>query len=114
MKFGKHLLLLAVLAIVGLTSASAHGTRTRVGVYVGGPVLWSAGWGPYWAPPAYSYPPQVVVVPPAAPPVYIEQSPPVEEAAQPYWYYCKGSKSYYPYVKECPEGWQRVLPQPEK
>jgi hypothetical protein len=31
---------------------------------------------------------------------------------QPYWYYCERSKSYYPYVKECPSGWTRVAPQP--
>ncbi len=28
------------------------------------------------------------------------------------WYYCAESKTYYPYVKECPGGWQRVTPQP--
>jgi len=28
-----------------------------------------------------------------------------------YWYYCAESKTYYPYVKECPGGWQRVTPQ---
>ena len=48
--------------------------------------------------------------------VYIEQSDvaaePAENSAQQYWYFCKGSNKYYPYVKECPGGWQKVLPQP--
>jgi hypothetical protein len=29
-----------------------------------------------------------------------------------WWYWCEGSRSYYPYVKDCPGGWQRVAPQP--
>jgi hypothetical protein len=29
-----------------------------------------------------------------------------------YWYYCKDSKGYYPYVKRCPSGWMRVVPTP--
>jgi hypothetical protein len=55
-------------------------------------------------------------VPPSQPPVYIErqdEAMPQSEAQQ-YWYFCKSAKGYYPYVKECPEGWQKVLPQPEK
>ncbi len=110
------LLALVALAIAGIGPASAHSPRTRVGVYIGGPVIgpaWGPMWGPAWYPPPYYYPPQqVIVVPPSPPPVYIEQNPPVEEQA--YWYYCSGAKAYYPYVKECPGGWQKVLPQPEK
>ncbi len=55
-------------------------------------------------------------MPPAQPPVYIEQSEPAAQPvqAQHYWYYCKSGKGYYPYVKECPDGWQKVLPQPEQ
>ncbi len=100
--------LLVVLALLAGTTgvALAHG-RTHVGVYLG-PV-----WGPLWYPPPYYYPPQVVVVPPSQPPVYIEQSPPAEQSSA-YWYYCKSAKGYYPYIKTCPEGWQKVLPQPEQ
>ena len=54
----------------------------------------------------------MVVVRPEPPPVYIEQQEAPAEATQQYWYYCPSGKGYYPYVKECPEGWQRVLPQP--
>jgi hypothetical protein len=67
----------------------------------------------FYYPPAYYYPPPVYYEPP---PVYIEQQPleqaPLEPGAQPYWYFCRGSGAYYPYVKECPGGWERVTPQP--
>jgi hypothetical protein len=113
--------LLAVLMAGVGSSAWAHGGRVRLGVHVGigGPVWgpsWGPAWGPVWYPPPYYYPPQVIVVPPAPPPVYIEQSEPAAQPvqAQQYWYYCKSGKGYYPYVKECPEGWQKVLPQPEQ
>ena len=55
--------------------------------------------------PNYYYPPVAY-----APQDYLE-----EEGAAPdqaYWYYCAGAKAYYPYVKECPGGWQRVAPPP--
>ena len=26
------------------------------------------------------------------------------------WYYCDSSGQYYPYVRNCPEGWQAVMP----
>ena len=29
-----------------------------------------------------------------------------------WWYYCDASTSYYPYVRECPSGWQRVPASP--
>lgn len=101
------LLILALTAVAG--SASAHGGR--VGVYYGfGPY-----WGPWGYPPPWYYQPQVVVVPAPIPPVYIEQrEAPAEPATQQYWHYCRSAKGYYPYVKECPDGWQKVLPQPER
>lgn len=94
----------------------------NIGVYVG-PGFYGPGWGPYYprpyyaVPPPYMYYPPVVVNPaPAAPPVYIEQ--PAQQSAAPqaadnaYWYYCTQPEGYYPYVKECPAGWQKVTPQP--
>lgn len=64
------------------------------------------GWNPYWYPPAYYYspPPQVIVQPPTT---YIQQEPPKPEH---YWYYCTDPKGYYPYVKQCPPGWMKVVP----
>lgn len=42
---------------------------------------------------------------------YIEQAasqPPPPAQTQGDWYFCAGSNAYYPYARECPEGWQRV------
>lgn len=111
MKARKFLAAMLLLMLAGIGGALAHGVRGHVGVYLG--PAWGPGW---WYPPPYYYPPQVIVVPPSQPPVYIERQ---DEALpqsddQQYWYFCKSAKGYYPYVKECPEGWQKVLPQPEK
>jgi len=52
---------------------------------------------------------------PAAATAYIERSdassPPVQQS-QGYWYFCPEAKAYYPYVKQCTGGWQRVSPTP--
>jgi hypothetical protein len=71
-------------------------------VFIGGTVFAPLFYFP--PPPSYYYP---------APPVeYIEPypAPPVPQPS--YWYYCPGSAAYYPYVRECPGGWQQVMPQP--
>ncbi|MDD1619960.1 MAG: hypothetical protein LUQ11_00650 [Methylococcaceae bacterium] len=71
---------------------------------------------PYYRDPFYDpyyYPPVVTV--PSAPPVYIEQRPPVtRDYPAGYWYYCSNPEGYYPYVKECPDGWQQVDPAPSE
>lgn len=113
MKSKKVLLSLLVLLGLGMLgeSAWAHPPRARVGVYIGAPAVF---WGPGWYPTPWYYQPQpLVVVPqtPPPPPVYIEQQ---AAPAEQYWYYCGPSQAYYPYVKDCAEEWQRVLPQPEK
>ncbi len=103
------ILALAAAAVFASGSALAHG-RVFFGVGIGVPVCC----GPYY----YGYPyypyyydtyyePRTVVVP-AQPQRYIEQSSPDSG----YWYYCAESKTYYPYVKYCPGGWQRVSPTP--
>lgn len=127
MKTTKALLVLAV-ALAGLTGASSvlaqhrhfYGPRVSIGFGFGVPFApYPYYYPPYYAPyayPAYSYYPAPVVVQQQAP-VYVEQNPQPAPSAQPsapagYWYYCAGSSAYYPYVKECPTGWQRVAPQP--
>src|SRR3981189_1391005 len=40
-----------------------------------------------------------------APPAAIPQQ-------QGYWYFCRSANAYYPYVQQCPEGWQPVVPVP--
>lgn len=92
-----------------------EGGRLHLGFYFGSPFYGPRYYpAPYYYPPAY-YPPVVVV--PASPPVYIEQSnaqpaPGPATSQQNWWYYCTDSRTYYPYVKDCPGGWQRVAPQP--
>lgn len=89
-----------------------HGGRSHahIGLHFGIPLAWPF-WGypyPYYYP---QYQPNVVV--PSEPTVYVER-PDAQSApeATGYWYYCTGSGAYYPYVRECPGGWQRVAPRP--
>ena len=117
-KAAKAALCLVVFAFGAGASAPAlawrHGGHAHFGVFIGAPAYW---YPPYYYhyPPYYSpyYPPVIAV--PSSPPTYIEQG-----GAQPapsqsnWWYYCADAKTYYPYVKECPAGWQRVAPQPPR
>jgi len=91
------------------------------GVVIGGP-YWGASWySPYYYPyyypwypnyyPYYPYATEVTV--PSRPQEYIERS---RERSSPrasgVWYFCPESNTYYPYVRECPDGWQKVPAQP--
>lgn len=60
----------------------------------------------------YYYPPAVITLP-TRPPAYIQQTP-SDSRQYPvgYWYYCTAPEGYYPYVKECPNGWRQVDPTP--
>lgn len=97
-----------------------HGGNVRFGISLGFPIYAPGHYpAPYYAYPAYAYPAPVYAYPPAlatpAPPVYIEQSaaPAVARSQPPAdWYYCAAARAYYPYVAECPAGWQRVPAQP--
>lgn len=122
--------LVAVLALGSAlpdTAAADRGrfrghSRSSVGVFVGVPLYW--GWpGPYYSPyyapypyyypPYYAYPPVV-----SSPPVYIERDDADADSGRSssgnYWYYCDRPEGYYPYVKECPGGWERVKPRPSR
>jgi hypothetical protein len=94
-----------------------HGQRGRHHTFRGGTwtgTTWSE-WDPWWwaAPyyPAYLYyydywaPPDINQEPS---PVYVQPTPQVEE--QSYWYFCPDSRNCYPYVKQCPKGWLKVVP----
>jgi hypothetical protein len=89
--------------------------RPHFGVFIG------PYWDPWYYPPYYYYPPYgpPLVVEQAPPTVYIEQEGAPSESTTPatpaqtnYWYYCEAQRAYFPYVQECPGGWQKVLPQP--
>ena len=114
MKLKVPALLLALAATLGASApALAHGhfggPRVHFGFVFGGPAFYPA---PYYYPPAYYYYPPTVVVPPS-PETYRERGDATnEDSTQNDWYYCADAKAYYPYVKQCPGGWQRVTPQP--
>ncbi|MDB5831948.1 MAG: hypothetical protein JWR14_1778 [Caballeronia sp.] len=112
---------LAAVAVTAACICAPANARVFVGVGVGLPYYYPVAPVPYYYP--YAYPPVVAV--PAPPPVnYVEQGQVQEPAQGPgpsadasgqqggSWYYCEASKSYYPYVKECPAGWRPVAPQP--
>ena len=111
------LLALFVGGSIVATSADAGGRHyhrhgARVGVFVGAPLVFA----PYYYP-RYYYPPAVAVpAPVASAPVYIEQplgepGPPAvgaPPAAGSYWYFCRDTQTYYPYVQQCGSPWERV------
>ena len=122
MKLLSGLILLAGISVSGVALADrGHGSRGHIGigVYLGTPYLY-----PYYPYPSpyyypYSYYPPVVITP-AQPPVYIEQQElqPVPQQISPsapatyFWYHCDKPEGYYPYIKECATGWQKVQPTP--
>jgi hypothetical protein len=104
-----------------------------IGFYYGGPYGWGTPgyYGPgyygsgYYGPgygyavPSYGYVAPGVVLSPGSV-VYIERDqaaapPPAAPAAAPeaapggsWWYLCSSPRGAYPYVRECPGGWERV------
>ncbi|MGH7392841.1 MAG: hypothetical protein ACREM3_25815 [Candidatus Rokuibacteriota bacterium] len=87
-----------------------HGFRSRVFIGVGPGFVYPYYYYPYYYPPAYySYTPPPVVV--QEPPVYIQQpAQPAPSQPEAYWYYCPGSRAYYPSVQTCAEPWVKVPP----
>ena len=109
------LLIAGLAAAAGSLSATGRGGRGGGGydslyrsehissrAAVTGPVL-----APWYPAPPYWYYEQTVAVPP-----YIERDPAASSGSQPqHWYFCQTAGIYYPYILECPEGWQEVAPQ---
>ncbi len=87
----------------------SYRSRPSFGFFLGSP-YYDYGY-PYFGTPYYS-PPRVITIP-SPPPVYIQQPPPVvQQYPSGYWYYCSNPEGYYPYIKECANGWQQVEPTP--
>jgi hypothetical protein len=127
-----------LLAVASLPAYAGGGhSHTRVGVYIGAPVVIGGWWGaprPYYYPayypsyyPYYYTPAPVVVrevvreplvyydergnpVPPAQP--QNQAQGPQPSAAAPTWFFCADSQTYYPYAQTCASPWQRVAPLP--
>ena len=60
--------------------------------------------------PAYVEQSAQVYVPPPPAPSYSQQAP--ASKYNNWWYYCNKPTGYYPYVRQCPTGWQKVSPTP--
>ncbi len=103
--------IIAVLLVAGVVPVYAHG-GFRGTIWIG--PGWGWGWGPayypYYYP--YSYQPPVVIQQQAPIDEYQQQSPQTQELPY-YWYFCPDARAYYPYVKQCPGGWKRVIPRPQ-
>jgi hypothetical protein len=122
------LLIAAMLFIIPASSYAEHsrfqvGATIRVGHagwrgFHGGWYGHRGFWGPsfYWGGPIVVGPPWYPYNYYAAPPAVIQQQSPVyvqpEQPQENYWYYCQNPQGYYPYVKSCPDGWMKVVPQP--
>lgn len=122
------LILFTGLTGVLMVNPASADTSVRWGISIGAPWVWHYPppplyrvyppypyyYGPYpyphsYYPYYYDYPPPV-----SAPPQYIERGAGAPAQANPagYWYYCRKPEGYYPYVRECPDGWERVAPVP--
>ena len=119
------LCLITLMTLITSNFALAHGghfNHFSFGMNLGYPGFYG-GYGFYdplfYPPPFYGIPPVVVpiappMIVPSTPPVYIQQHE-TPATAQPQthdWYYCTRPEGYYPYVKQCPDGWLRVAPRP--
>ena len=86
--------------------------RSGLGVWLGWPGWYYPYNNPYYYPYSPNYYPPAVSVP-SSPQEYIERPQRDDDSTSSgIWYYCPESKSYYPYVKECPDGWQTVPAHP--
>lgn len=87
------------------------GWGPAVGIGLLGLGLWEAS-SPHYVYPyyPYAYPGPVVIQQPATE-VYVQPAQ-QQSAESGYWYYCRDSQGYYPYVRQCPGGWMKVVPSP--
>jgi hypothetical protein len=108
------------------------GGRVQFGITLGAPLFYP---GPTYHPYRYAhpyaypypyaypaYPPTVIV--PSPPRVYVQRedlpaaadtassAQGVPSQSSPYWYYCRTSDTYYPYVRECAQPWERLPARP--
>jgi hypothetical protein len=112
-----HAALLSIVLLLGLAVSGLALAHGRVGVFIGAPIFWPGYYpAPYYSAPYYApsyYPPAVVES--SGPTTYIERGGYEAAPAQSpenWYYYCAAAKGYYPYVKQCAGGWQRIAPQP--
>jgi len=126
--------LIPILGLFLVFSIPAYADRNRVHTefYIGVGHPGCRGHHPHWRHPRWRHHPRVpryhwgatVVLRPwhtysyryyASPPVIVQEEPSVyiqrEEEEPYYWYYCPDPQGYYPYVRTCPGGWMKVVPE---
>jgi hypothetical protein len=101
------LVTIAAVALLAGYAIPSQASHFHGGVYIG--PIWGPGWwGPVYPYPYYpSYPPATVIR--QEPEEYLAPEPQPQQQA---WYYCPDPQGYYPYVKQCPKGWNKVTPTP--
>jgi hypothetical protein len=110
MKLCLAICVLAVSLYSGMADAHGRGGRGggHLGLWIGAPIVIGAPYY-YYPPPYYRYGPPVVreysYEPAPSPPVVVTPQSST-------WYYCRDSRAYYPYVHECPGGWDSVPARP--
>jgi hypothetical protein len=108
--------LLFTMPMAGLAGSSTHYSfGFNMGIPAYGAPAYGPGpyWGlrPDWGPPVlvappYAYPAPPIVVVPQQLQGYAQNQ---QESG--YWYYCQNPQGYYPYIKSCPGGWMKVVPE---
>ena len=103
------LVTMGVLLSIPMSGLAGSSTHYSFGFNVGIPLYGPPAYGPnpYWGPPPYYYPPPTVVVVPQQPQTYVQRN---QRQESDYWYYCQNPQGYYPYIKSCPGGWMKVVP----
>jgi hypothetical protein len=94
------------------------------GLPVGYTTVWVGGVPYYYANNAYyvtapggyavAAPPTVAAAPAETAPPPPAPAAPAASPAAGTWYYCESSRTYYPYVQECKEGWRQVPATPPR
>jgi hypothetical protein len=102
------LVTMGLLLSIPMSGLAGRSTHYSFGFNLGIPAYGAPAYGPgpYWGPPAYYYPAPPVVVVPQQPQGYVQQN----QQESGYWYYCQNPQGYYPYIKSCPGGWMKVVP----
>jgi len=102
------LVTMGVLLAIPMSGFAGSSTHYSFGFNVGIPLYGPPAYGPmpYWGPPPYYYPAPPVVVVPQQPQTYVQRN----QQESNYWYYCQNPQGYYPYIKSCPGGWMKVVP----
>jgi hypothetical protein len=106
--------LLTVVALLLVSPLSGWAGHSNSQFFFSGSIALGPWWPGYGGYPGYPYAYYPAPYYPA-PPVVVQQQPQVyakpARSQSDYWYYCQNPQGYYPYVRRCPGGWMKVVPQ---